>query len=122
MEPAQVWKLMEAMQGQIAAEIRVMLGEAAYAQTMFDEEQRNRRIKAMQECAACSTSDAERHEAWMKMHVEGGWVYGEQFDPVAKTHPNLKPWDELPATTRSKAKIFDIVSKTAQALAAGAAA
>ncbi len=104
---------MEAMQGQIAAEIRVMLGEAQLAQSMFDDEQRARRIKAMQECAVRSTSDAERHESWMKMYVDSGWVYGEQFDPAKKTHPNLMPWDQLPATTRSKARIFDIVAKAA---------
>lgn len=113
-----VWAAAEAMQGEIAAEIRVMLGEAPYAQSMFDAEQRQRRITAMQECAANSTGDAERHEKWMAMHVGAGWVYGEEFDPIAKTHPNLKPWDELPPATRSKAKIFDIVSKFAAKLVA----
>jgi len=113
MSASLVWQLMEQMQGQIAAEIRVMLGEAPLAQSLFDDTQRNRRIEAMQKCAVESTDDATRHEAWMKMHLEAGWVYGETFDPQAKTHPNLKPWDELPPSTRSKAKIFDIVAKTA---------
>lgn len=113
-----VWAVMERMQGEIAAEIRVMLGEVALPQSLFDDEQRRRRIEAMQKCAAESTGDADRHEAWMKMHVESGWVYGEQFDPAAKTHPNLKPWDELTPSTRSKAKIFDIISKTAAQLVA----
>lgn len=109
----EVWKLMEQLQGQIAAEIRVMLGESPYAQQIFDEEQRQRRITAMKDCALRSTSDEERHQAWMQMHVEAGWVYGEQFDPAKKTHPNLLPWHELPAATRSKAKIFDFVAKAA---------
>jgi hypothetical protein len=113
-----VWSVMERMQGAIAAEIRVMLGEAAYSQSLFDDEQKRRRIEAMKKCAAESTSDSERHEAWMAMHREHGWVYGETFDPARKTHPNLKPWDELPATTRSKARIFDIVSKAAAELEA----
>ena len=116
MEADRVWEIMEGMQGQIAAEIRVMLGEAAYAQAMFDDEQRKRRIAAMQECAAKSTTDAERHESWMKMHIEAGWIYGPEFDPAKKEHPNLRPWDDLPASTRSKARIFDIVSKTALTL------
>lgn len=110
------WSVLERMQGQIAAEIRVMLGEAQYAQSLFDEVQQLRRIEAMKKCAEESTGDADRHEAWMKMHLEAGWVYGEQFDTAKKTHPNLKPWDELPATTRSKARIFDIVSRAAQEL------
>ncbi len=108
-----IWKKCEQLQGAIAAEIRVMLGESVYPQSLFDDAQRQRRIEAMKKCAAESTSDSERHEAWMKMHVEGGWVYGETFDPTTKTHPNLLPWDQLPATTRSKARIFDLVSKFA---------
>jgi hypothetical protein len=108
---------MEALQGQIAAEIRVMLGEAPLDQKMFDESQRQRRITAMKECAANSTSDAERHESWMRMHIEAGWVYGDEFDPVNKKHPNLLPWDQLPASTRSKARIFDFCAKAAAQLA-----
>jgi hypothetical protein len=110
------WAILEQLQGQIAAEIRVMLGEGPYDQKMFDDAQRQRRIKAMQECAANSTSDAERHESWMQMHIESGWTYGEEFDPENKKHPNLKPWDELPATTRSKARIFDFCAKAASRL------
>lgn len=111
------WAVLEQLQGQIAAEIRVMLGEGQYDQAIFDEAQRQRRIAAMRECAAKSTSDAERHESWMAMHLESGWVYGEEFDPQKKTHPNLKPWDELPASTRSKARIFDFCAKAAAKLA-----
>lgn len=109
----QIWAALEKMQGNIAAEIRVMLGEAALAQSLFDDAGRQRRIEAMKKCAAKSTSDIERHDSWIKMHVESGWVYGEQFDPAKKTHPNILPWSQLPATVKSKARIFDIVSKTA---------
>lgn len=113
-----IWQLMEKMQADIAAEIRVMLGEAPYAQALFDEAQRKRRIEAMQKCAAESTSDVERHDAWIRMHLESGWVYGEVFDPEKKTHPNLLPWENLPRTAKTKARIFDIVSKTAASLIA----
>lgn len=112
----QIWSTLERMQGDIAAEIRVMLGEAQYPQSLFDEAQRQRRIEAMKKCAEETFGESDRHEAWMKMHVESGWVYGERFDPAAKTHPNLLPWDQLPETTRSKAKIFDLVSKAAAEL------
>ena len=106
-----VWEILEKMQGEIAREVRVMLGEEQLDQKMFNQEQRNRRIEAMKKCAAESTSDAERHESWMKMHADSGWVYGEEFNPTLKTHPNLLPWHLLPDSTRSKAKIFDIVAK-----------
>lgn len=118
MSNEQLWQVAEALQGDIAAEIRVMLGEAPLAKSLFTPEDRRRRIEAMQKCAAESTSDIERHEAWMKMHVEAGWVYGLEFDPVKKTHPNLLPWDQLPATVKPKARIFDLVAKAFAGLAA----
>lgn len=112
-DEAAIWEAAEKLQGQIAAEIRVMLGEGPYDEKIFDQAQRDRRIEAMQKRAAESTSDAERHESWMKMHLDAGWVYGDTFDPAKKTHPNLLPWGQLPATTRSKARIFDLVAKAA---------
>jgi len=108
-----VWEIFERMQGEIAREIRVLLGEEAYDQRIFTAAERERRVQAMQKCAAEQTTDAERHDAWIAMHVEQGWVYGDEFNPSKKTHPNLKPWGELPASTRSKARIFDICSKYA---------
>ena len=113
-----VWELAEKMQGDIAAEIRVMLGESPLAKSLFTPDQIQRRIEAMQKCAAESTSDVERHESWMKMHIDAGWVYGPEFNPTLKTHPNLMPWDELQPTVKSKARIFDIVAKTFAQIAA----
>jgi hypothetical protein len=111
-----LWEILEGMQGQIAAEIRVMLGESPYPQQIFDAAQQARRIEAMKKCAAESTSDVERHESWMAMHREAGWAWGPEFDPSRKLHPNLLPWSELPESVKSKAKIFDIVAKTARKL------
>lgn len=112
-----VWVAFERMQGEIAREIRVMLGEEQYDQRIFTAEERARRVTAMQRCAALNTSDLERHESWMQMHLDAGWVYGAEFSPSAKTHPNLVPWTELPAAVRSKARIFDICSRYAAQLA-----
>jgi len=106
-----IWFILEEMQGEIAREVRVMLGEEQLDQKLFTIEQRERRAEALKKCAAESTSDVERHSAWMKMHEEMGWVYGEEFNPTLKTHPNMLPWDQLPPSTRSKANIFNIVAK-----------
>lgn len=114
-----VWRTLDQMQGDVAAEIRVMLGEGPLSKDLFTEEQKQRRIVAMVKCAAESTSDTDRHDAWMKMHEEGGWKYGTTFDPVNKIHPNLLPWNQLPDTVKSKARIFNIVAKTGVALLAG---
>jgi len=106
-----IWSILEEMQGEIAREVRVMLGEEQLDQKLFTAEQRERRVAALKKCAAESTSDEERHASWMQMHADMGWVYGEEFNPTLKTHPNMLPWDQLPPTARSKAKIFDIVAK-----------
>lgn len=112
----QIWELIERAQGEIAAEIRVMLGEAPIASSNFTPEDRQRRVRAMRQCAAESTSDVERHEAWMQMHRDSGWVYGPVFDSQAKTHPNMLPWAELPESVRSKARIFDRMAKLGLAI------
>lgn len=109
------WELMEQMQGAIAAEIRVMLGEPAIPAANFSAANQRRRIEAMQECAL-STSDKERHDAWIAKHMSEGWVYGVEFDSAKKTHPNLVEWDQLPGVVKSKARIFDIVAKAALSL------
>jgi hypothetical protein len=106
-----VWILIERMQAEIAREVRVLLGEEQYEQRIFTDADTARRIEALQKCAAFHTSDAERHEAWRDMHFASGWLYGEMLDPANKRHPNLLPWDELPASTRVKARIFDICAR-----------
>jgi hypothetical protein len=115
----QVWQILEQMQGQIAAEIRVMLGEAPIDPKNFTFADQLRRIDAMRECAARSTTDVERHDSWVKMHEDSGWVWGPEFDSAKKVHPNLLPWDELPAAVKSKARIFDIVAKAGAAITQG---
>lgn len=114
----QVWELAERMQGDIAREIRVMLGEETYDPRIFTDAERARRVQALKLCADESTDAAARHASWVRMHVEGGWTYGPEFNPAIKQHPNLKPWDELPQSTRSKAEIFAIVARYAAQLAA----
>jgi len=112
----EIWATFERMQGEIAREIRVMLGEGQYDQRIFTAEERARRVEAMKRCAAQSTTDADRHESWMQMHVDQGWTWGPEFRPDIKQHPNLLPWDELPASTRSKAQIFDICARYGAAI------
>lgn len=112
-----VWSKFERMQGEIAREIRVLLGEEQYDQRIFTDEERARRIEALRKCANEQTSDEVRHASWMQMHLEQGWVYGEEFVPSLKQHPNLKPWAELPVSTRIKARIFNICAQYAKLLA-----
>ena len=117
--PSLIWAQIERMQAEIAREVRVLLGEELYDERIFTDTERSRRVEALMKCAADSDQTPERrHEEWCKMHVDGGWVYGPEFKPAEKQHPNLKPWGELPESTRCKANIFAICAKYGAAIVA----
>ena len=46
------------------------------------------------------------HMLWMQEKVRDGWIYGEVKDPIAKTHPCLRPFGELSLAQRAKDFIF----------------
>ena len=41
-----------------------------------------------------------KHNRWMEHYVGLGWRYGQKLDEREKTHPALRPWDELPEAVR----------------------
>ena len=51
-----------------------------------------------------ATAEAS-HDAWMRVKIADGWVYGE-VKAEAKTHPNLRPYAELPEFQRRKDALF----------------
>ncbi len=54
-------------------------------------------------------SPAASHESWLAEKAADGWQYGEEKDPVAKTHPCFVPYDQLPAAQRRKDYIFGAI-------------
>ena len=50
--------------------------------------------------------DDASHNAWMEHKLADGWVYGEEKDVEAKTHPCLVPFDELPHEQQFKDRLF----------------
>lgn len=52
------------------------------------------------------TMPYESHERWMAAKVADGWVYGKTKDAVAKTHPCMVPYGELPDAQRVKDTLF----------------
>jgi hypothetical protein len=52
------------------------------------------------------TTPEQEHESWMQAYLDMGWQYGEVRDPVAKTHPDMVPFSELPESERQKDAIF----------------
>lgn len=52
------------------------------------------------------TSPEELHDDWVKAYEAMGWVYGEERDPVKKTHPDMVPYWELGQLERDKDAVF----------------
>lgn len=48
----------------------------------------------------------EAHDSWCEAYREMGWTYGPVRDPQKKTHPDLRPYEELPQDEREKDAIF----------------
>lgn len=48
----------------------------------------------------------EQHAEWKRFKAEQGYVYGEVKDDVAKTHPCMVEYSELPVQQRVKDVIF----------------
>jgi hypothetical protein len=56
-------------------------------------------------------SPRDSHINWMKFKESHGWQYGEVEDPIAKTHPCMVLYDNLPIEHRMKDEIFCSVIK-----------
>lgn len=53
--------------------------------------------------------DSAQHDAWSADKLRDGWVYGATKDAVAKTHPCLVPFEELPYQQQAKDRLFKAV-------------
>jgi hypothetical protein len=54
------------------------------------------------EFALQNPTPGAQHEAWVRSKERDGWVYGPTKDESAKTHPSLRPFEELSDTERTK--------------------
>lgn len=59
------------------------------------------------QCGPDRKADPEElHNDWWRKYEEMGWRYGPTRDPVAKTHPDMVPFDELGWEERNKDAVF----------------
>lgn len=52
-----------------------------------------------------TTPEAE-HDSWVRAYVAMGWTWGAQRDPIAKTHPDMVPFDQLSPLEQEKDAVF----------------
>jgi len=48
----------------------------------------------------------EAHDSWTKKYLEMGWVYGKEYDPENKVHPDIVPYNELDLKEKVKDEVF----------------
>lgn len=46
------------------------------------------------------------HQEWVEAYEKMGWRYGEKRDVVAKTHPDMVPYEKLGQLERDKDAVF----------------
>lgn len=51
------------------------------------------------------------HENWRKHKAAEGWIFGEEKCDEKKTHPCMRPYEELPPEQRVKDTLFRAIAK-----------
>jgi hypothetical protein len=51
-------------------------------------------------------SPEQLHDDWVRAYEVMGWRYGEVRDPVARTHPDMVPFDHLEQREQDKDAVF----------------
>jgi len=89
----------------------------AYSQTLGDDShlpwedapewQQSSALKGVEGILAGDIGRPQQaHESWLAEKAATGWVYGAVKDPVAKTHPCMVPYQQLPPAQRVKDSLF----------------
>lgn len=52
------------------------------------------------------SSPEELHNDWWQAYIDMGWTYGPVRDKVAKTHPDMVPYDDLGPEEKDKDAVF----------------
>ena len=65
-----------------------------------------RDVIAMMVSGDRKNSPEELHNDWWQAYIDMGWVYGPVRDTVAKTHPDMVPYDDLGKEEQDKDAVF----------------
>jgi hypothetical protein len=89
------------------AELQAIQGDPAPSQPWDHESQELRQnvILGVRN-ARNGMTPAEHHQSWVDDKAAHGWRYGASKDQLAKTHPCLVAYDQLPRDQRVKNVLF----------------
>ena len=59
-----------------------------------------------------SVTPEQLHQNWVDYRASNGWVYGPEKDEVAKTHPCMVSYADLPPSQRVKDRVFRSIVQT----------
>lgn len=59
------------------------------------------------------TSEVALHDAWVEAYRQMGWRVGPVRDPIAKTHPDMVPFHEMPRLEQEKDWVFFMLCEIA---------
>jgi hypothetical protein len=51
--------------------------------------------------------ERQNHNKWIHEQMNKGWRFGINLDQVNKTHPAMRPWDDLPESYRRRRTVED---------------
>lgn len=90
--------------------IQIATGDPAVSPRWDDapEWQRESAVEGIEKALAGATPE-ELHESWCEFKRASGWVHGPVKDEVAKAHPCLVSYAELPAEQRKKDAVFSAI-------------
>lgn len=54
-------------------------------------------------------SASAQHDQWVAAKKRDGWMFGHTKDSIAKTHPLLIPFDQLPEVERMKDTLINAI-------------
>ena len=80
--------------------------------TEAEQWQRDSAVKGVEYAIANPNGPVSaQHDAWSADKLADGWTFGPVKDPVAKTHPCLVPFEDLPPMQQAKDYLFKAVVK-----------
>lgn len=71
-----------------------------------DWQKQSARLGVMFHMAHPDAGPNASHDSWLAEKQANGWTYGPVKDPIAKKHPCMVPFDELPAEQQAKDFLF----------------